>query len=93
MTLGFTVVALLFFVESATSQALQQARNLIRPPLPSAVDGGAFEHADFWEEHGEVLREAWEEFAMVHTNSFMNVYFPVYLVVVCALFIVNTNDR
>jgi hypothetical protein len=90
-TVCSVVVVALIVVESTSSQALQQARNMIRPPLPSAIEGGAFEHADFWEEHGEVLREAWKEFAMVRTNSFMTVYFPLYLVAVCALFIDNNN--
>jgi len=40
--------------------ALARARSLI-PPDATATEGGEFEHHEFWEENGALLREAWAE--------------------------------
>jgi len=43
-------------VKGALSRALS-----LTPPKPSANLGGEFEHSEFWDEHGQLLRLAWEE--------------------------------
>lgn len=45
------------------SGALVQARKLVTP-VPTATVGGEYEHAEFWQEHANVLTRAWREYGL-----------------------------
>jgi hypothetical protein len=70
----------LWAATSATQlSALSLAREL-RPPEPAAVSGGEVEHAEWWDLHDDVLRQAREEYGQRHpelyrwTPSFMEAF-------------------
>jgi hypothetical protein len=65
--LGATVSMLVWGVGS---QAIDIARKL-QPPQSMALQGGEFENAEFWANHGNTIRDAWKEFAQVRASKIM----------------------
>eukprot|EP01043_Picozoa_sp_COSAG02_P048008 COSAG02_NODE_4666_length_5113_cov_2.619541_4_plen_344_part_00 len=50
-------------VAQGSPEALTQARQLTAP-VPTATSGGEYEHAEFWQEHANVLTRAWREYGL-----------------------------
>lgn len=46
--------------DSTDTSPLEQARNL-HPPIPKSTKYAEYEDAEFWNEHGQLIRDAWEE--------------------------------
>lgn len=66
------VVLVLFFPALVLSEHLrlsflEQARRL-KPPSPTGTLGAEFEHSDFWRTHNYILKKAWNEIGLLHTE-------------------------
>jgi hypothetical protein len=49
--------------------ALERARAL-KTPIAAKTEKGEFEGAEFWEEHEELLKQAWQEFERLHPGLY-----------------------
>ena len=48
-------------VDNDNKSAIEQAR-LLQTPVPNATDGAEFEAAEFFDQHADLLHQAWNEF-------------------------------
>jgi len=46
--------------DSTDTSPLEQARSL-QPPMPQATKYAEFEDAEYWDEHGQLIQDAWKE--------------------------------
>ena len=55
-------------LSASTSSPLRNARALPPPPPPNATTGGEGENIDYWNQHGQLLRSAWQEFGLADST-------------------------
>jgi len=64
-----SLLALSAICLSASSTALQRARELA-PPAVEQTENGEYEGAGWWSEHDALLREAWREYGTKHPSLY-----------------------
>ena len=65
-----------------TESPLHDARALPPPPPPNVTTGGESENVDYWNQHGQLLRSAWQEFGLADATlqklSSLDIHPPLY---------------
>ena len=83
LPLNFFLLLLFHLSLSAfTESPLHDARALPPPPPPNVTTGGESENVHYWNQHGQLLRSAWQEFGLADATlqklSSLDIHPPLY---------------